>query len=151
MQFTGKTSRRISSVLIAVALTAGTVLVFSGAARAADDAPNPIVTQVKAAVPDPAKPFILGVILKAKDGEEAKVEAAFAKAVTAFRAEKGCAVYEFSRAADSPTTYVVYERWQDTPSLENHVKGEAFRALVTDLDGILQAEPDIKVLVPLSQ
>ena len=149
MRSNAKDSRR-AATRIALWLSIAVAGLAGHAAAADEGEPNPIVTQVKTSVQDLAKPFTLGVILKANAGEGPKVEAAFAKAIKTFRGEKGCAIYELNRAADSETTYVVYERWQDVASLEAHVKGEAFKTLAADLgNDLLEGPPEIKVLVPV--
>src|SRR5262245_53275119 len=76
---------------------------------------HPVAAQVAAAVKDPAKPFILAVSLKVKDGAADKFEAAFAKARTETRKEKGCISYDLSRDTKEAGRYLVYERWKDLP------------------------------------
>jgi hypothetical protein len=68
-------------------------------ALAADKEPNPLVAKVKAELKDPTKPFTLTVQLQAKEGMQAKLEAAFAKAVKETRKEKGCLSYDLNRDA----------------------------------------------------
>lgn len=137
------------SMLLTLALVAAA---DRAAAAAADEQPpHPILAQVKETVEDPAKPFTIAVTLKAKAGEGAKVEAAFAKAVKSFRAEKGCALYEVSRDVKSPTTYFVYERWRDVAGLEAHLNTEAFRTIGEELRDALEGPPEVKVMVPVAE
>jgi hypothetical protein len=67
---------------------------LAGSARTQD---NPILSAVKDGLKDPTKPFAMGVIVKVKDGQGAKFEAAFAKALKATRQEKGCIAYDLNR------------------------------------------------------
>src|SRR5215203_4269343 len=79
---------------------------------------NHIETEVKAALKDPTKPFIMVVRLKVKDGTGEKFEAAFAKAVVETRKEKGNRAYDLIRSAKDTNEYIVYERWEDFAALQ---------------------------------
>jgi len=128
-----------------------TVVLLLSAARAcagADDPPHPIAAQVKAALKDPAKPFVLLVHLKVKEGSAAKFEAAFARAVKPTRAEKGCVAYELSRDVKTPTQFLVYERWQNLAALDAHLKSAHIKTLLTDIGDLLDGAPESRVLLP---
>lgn len=109
---------------------------------------HPIAEQVKAGLKDPSKPFTLIVQLEAKEGMQAKFETAFAKAVKATRKEKGCITYELNRDAKTPTKYLLYERWQDLPSLDAHLKTPHITTLLKDLEELLAGPPDAKAMLP---
>jgi hypothetical protein len=96
-------------------LLAVPVLVLAWAAAtasAADD--HPVIALVKSKVKDPNKPFALLVTIKAKEGKEKEVEAAFAPCIAATKKEPGCLAYELNRDPDDPTVYVMYERFKTT-------------------------------------
>jgi hypothetical protein len=86
---------RLAAVALALAALAAT--------RApAQEKENPIVAKVKAAVKDPSRPFTLTILLTVKEGAGEKFEAAFAKAATQTRKEKGCLAYNLDRNAAKP-------------------------------------------------
>jgi quinol monooxygenase YgiN len=118
----------------------------------AADEPNPIVAKVKSELKDPSKPFTLIVQLQAKEGMEAKLEAAFVKAVKESRKEKGCLVYDLNRDIKEPTHFVVYERWKSLADLEAHLKSPHITALLKELTGgLLAAPPEAKTLLPAGE
>src|SRR5437660_8687126 len=84
--------------------------------------PSPTAARVKAALSDPTKPFVLLVQMTAKEGAGEKIEAAFAKASGPTHREKGCLAYDLSRDPQSPSHYVLYERWQNLEALESHLQ-----------------------------
>jgi quinol monooxygenase YgiN len=120
-------------------------------ALAADKEPNPLVAKVKAELKDPTKPFTLTVQLQAKEGMQAKLEAAFAKAVKETRKEKGCLSYDLNRDAKEPTRYLVYERWKSLADLEAHLNSPHITALLGELKELLVAPPEGKVSVPAAE
>lgn len=112
---------------------------------------HPIAAQVKASLSDPSKPFTMLVMLKVKEGSGAKVEAAFTTAVKATRREKGCLAYDLNRDAKAPQQYLVYERWQNLAALEAHLKSQHITALLGELEALLAAPPEVRVLVPAGE
>jgi quinol monooxygenase YgiN len=109
---------------------------------------SPIEAEVKAALKDPAKPFVMVVHLKVKEGNGAKFEAAFAKAVVETRKEKGNRTYELNRSAKDANEYFVYERWQDFAALQAHLKAAHITALLSEVGPMLDGAPEVKVFLP---
>jgi quinol monooxygenase YgiN len=120
-------------------------------ALSAADETNPLVAKIKADLKDPTKPFTLIVQLEAKDGMQAKLEAAFAKAVKETRKEKGCLAYNLNRDAKESTRFLVYERWKSLADLEAHLKSPHITALLGELKELLTAPPEGKVLLPVGE
>jgi quinol monooxygenase YgiN len=114
----------------------------------AQDKENPIVARVKAAVKDPTRPFTLVLRLKIKEGAAAKFEAAFAKAAHATRQEKGNRAYDLNRDTQTPTQYLLYERWQNLSALEGHLKTLYITKLLAELGDWLDTPPESSILVP---
>ena len=114
----------------------------------AQEKENPIATEVKANLKDPSKPFTMLVRVKIKDGVGSKFEAAFAKAVTATRKEKGNKAYDLNRSAKAPNEYVVYERWQDLAALQAHMKTPHITTLLAEIGDLLEGPPEVKVFLP---
>lgn len=114
----------------------------------AQEKQNPIAAEVKAALKDPGKPFTMVIRLKAKEDAAEKFEAAFAKAIGPTRKEKGCLAYDLNRDAKAAGQYLLYERWQDLPSLEAHLQARHITTLLAELKELLAAPPELHVYVP---
>jgi quinol monooxygenase YgiN len=114
----------------------------------AQEKENPIEKEVKASLKDLTKPFVLYVRIKIKDDTAVKFEAAFAKARTATRKEKGNKAYSLTRSTKVPNEYVVYERWENFAALQTHMKTPHFTALLTEIGDMLDGAPDVKVFLP---
>ena len=127
------------------------VLLLLPAAAAAQEKENPILTFVKSKVKDPDKPFTLIIALKVKEGEDKKLEEAFAKAVKATRKEKGCITYDLSRDTGDASRYLVYERWKSVDALKMHLETEHIKALLAALPELLRGAPEPQVLTPAAE
>ena len=58
-----------------------------------------------------------------KPGSNAEFEAGFAKAAAAVKAQdQGCEMYDLFKSVDSPTRYVMVERWTSEELLAAHMK-----------------------------
>lgn len=67
----------------------------------------------------------IGLTLKfeIKPGTSDAFESGFRKAAAAVKAQdKGCEMYDLFKSIDSPTTYVMVERWTTQELLEVHMK-----------------------------
>ena len=117
----------------------------------AQDQTDAIAAQVKASVKDPTKPFTLLVSLQVKegDGEKLMEVRVFAKAVTPTRREKGCLAYELNRDPKTPTSYLLYERWQGLAALETHLRSEHITTLLGQISEMVAGPPELRVLVPV--
>jgi len=111
--------------------------------RAEDD--HPVVALVKSKVKDPARPFALLVTIKAKEGKEKELEAAFAPCVRATKREAGCIAYEFNRDPDDPTVYVMYEKFKSVAALSEHLKQAHTMKLLKSLEALADGGPKAKV------
>jgi quinol monooxygenase YgiN len=139
--------RLVTSLLVVLAILMGCAWGVSRAPAQAQE--NPIVARVKAAVKDPARPFTLVLRLKLKEGAAAKFEAAFAKAATATHQEKGNRAYDLNRDTQTPTQYLLYERWQNLPALEAHLKTPYITKLLAETGEMMAAPPESNILVPV--
>ena len=126
-------------------LIAAVILV---APAAAQEKENPIETEVKANLKEPTKPFVMLISVKIKEGTAVKFEAAFAKARTATRKEKGNKAYSLVRSTKAPNEYVVYERWDNFAALQAHMKTPHLVALLAEVGDMFDGHPDVKVFVP---
>jgi quinol monooxygenase YgiN len=130
---------------VLIALIFGGLLVSQASAQ---KKPHPIAVMVKENLKDPSKPFTLLVRFQAKEGAEAKLEAAFVRATKLTLKEKGCLRYELNRDPKMPTHYVLYERWQDLPSLEAHLQSSHIATLLQELNESRAAPPEAQILLP---
>jgi quinol monooxygenase YgiN len=137
---------RVAVLMVLVVVGIG---VLFAAEAAGQDKPNPIVARVKEDLKDPSRPFVLLVRLEAKEGMGDKLEAAFAKAVPLTKREKGCLNYDLSRDAKAPNRYLLYERWQDLPSLDAHLKSAHIATLLKEVNDVRSAPPELQVLIPV--
>jgi quinol monooxygenase YgiN len=67
----------------------------------------------------------IGLTLKfeIKPGTNEQFETGFRKAAAAVKAQdQGCEMYDLFRSIDSPTTYVMVERWTTQDLLDKHMK-----------------------------
>jgi quinol monooxygenase YgiN len=136
--------RRLNSLLSASLPLLLSGLLPSGAS--AQEQPNPLVAQVKAAVRDPDQPFALLIRMQAKEGAGPKIEAAFAKAAPLTRREKGCLAYDLHRDAKVPTRYLLYERWQNVAALAAHQNSTHLAALRKEVNDLRMGPPVVEVL-----
>jgi quinol monooxygenase YgiN len=134
-------------------LSALLLLVASGLAgpTVAQEKEHPIVATVRASVKDASKPFTILVHLKVKEGAGEKFEAAFARALTETRKEKGMLAYDLNRSTKNPSEYVVYERWRDVAALQAHLKTTHIQGLFAAVGDLLSEPPQADVLVPAGE
>jgi quinol monooxygenase YgiN len=124
---------------------------FLSTSAPAQEQPNPIVAQIKAELKDPSQPFTVLVHLQVKEGEQKKLEAAFAKAIPITRKEKGVLAYDLNRDTKDATRYVVYERWKSLADLEAHLRAPHITALLGQVKDMLAGAPEAKVLLPAGE
>ena len=121
---------------------------FLAASAPAQEKENPIEAAVKANLKEPTKPFVMFLSVKIKDGAAAKFEAAFAKARTATRKEKGNKAYSLNRSTKATNEYVVYERWENFAALQAHMKSPHLVALIAEVGEMFDGHPEVKVFIP---
>jgi autoinducer 2-degrading protein len=141
----GCSSRSLRAVLLVVGL------VSLVPAALGDSEPNPIVAEVKKTLKDPAKPFTMVVKLQIKEGVQDKFEAEFAKAIKATRKEKGAIAYDLNKDLKQPTSYYVYERWQNLAALEDHLKTPHITTLLAELKEMLAGKPEVMIFLPAGE
>jgi quinol monooxygenase YgiN len=138
--------RVVLSSLVVLAILVGWPSVVSRAS--AEEKESPIAARVKAAVKGSDRPFTLVVRFKVKDGAAAKFEAAFAKAAQETRKEKGNRAYDLNRDTQTPTQYLLYERWHDLAALEAHLKMPYLATLREQTADLQAGPPEVSILVP---
>ena len=118
---------------------------------AGDDKENPVISSVKARLKNPEKPFTRVVTVRVREGAGERFEAAFAKAITATRKERGNLAYDLNRDTQNPSHYLVYERWKDLAALEAHLKTPHLKTLFAELPKMTDGGLESQVLVPTGE
>jgi quinol monooxygenase YgiN len=114
----------------------------------AQDKPHPIVAAVKANLKDPSKPFTMIVHIQVKEGNGAKFEEAFAKAIGPTRKEKGCTRYDLNRDLKKAGHYLIYERWDNIDALDAHLKTKHITTLLMEIGDMLASPPEAEAMLP---
>lgn len=82
--------------------------------------------------------------IKAKSGEEAKVEQALRDVLPKVREEEGTLVYTLNRSQNDPSTFMVLEKYKDMDAFVYHSSTpylkEMFNIILPLLDGDLAVE-----------
>jgi quinol monooxygenase YgiN len=109
---------------------------------------DPILAAAKESLSDPTKPFTLVLRFKVKEGQGPKFESVMAKAVKETRKDKGNLTYELNKSAKG-SNYILYERWENVPALEAHMKTAHFKSTATELAPLLDGGIDLELFVPV--
>lgn len=91
--------------------------------------------------------IVTGTMQVPPEGIEA-MKAAAAEVAAATRAEKGCRVYAFWQSVEEPTTFRVYEEWDDLDCLKAHGKSAHIATYRAKLAEIGAFGRDIKMHEP---
>jgi quinol monooxygenase YgiN len=90
--------------------------------------------------------------IKAKQGSEKDLEAAFRDMIKKVRAaEPGCQAYVLHKANDDPTQFVWYEVYQDQASFDNHRKTDHMKEMGTRIKDLLDGRPQVEMLTELDR
>jgi quinol monooxygenase YgiN len=85
-------------------------------------APPTLVERLERTLQSDDKPLALVTQIYINRGDEAKFEAAAAKAAKVSLAEEGCLAYEFHRDLEKPDHYTLIERWTGLAPLRKHLQ-----------------------------
>ena len=83
--------------------------------------------------------------LKAKSGEEAKMEAAMRDMVAKVAQEKGTLVYTLHRSQKAPGVFLFYEQYKDADALKAHSSTPYFKEFFGLLKPLLDGAPEIEM------
>jgi len=89
--------------------------------------------------------------LKAKSGEEAKMEAALRGMVEKVAQEPGTLTYTLHRAKKDPSVFLFYEKYQDGAALKAHSSTPYFKELFGSLESLLDGAPEIEMFDELAR
>jgi quinol monooxygenase YgiN len=91
-------------------------------------------------------PVVVVATMIAKPESVDAVRNACTEAIPSVLGEPGCELYTLH---ESGNTFVFVEQWTDKAALKTHTRAPALTALASTLDGLLEGEPDIKLLTPV--
>jgi quinol monooxygenase YgiN len=83
--------------------------------------------------------------LKAKNGQQGKMEKALRDMVSKVSKEEGTLLYTLHRCQGDPTLFMFYEVYKDSKSLKYHSSTPYFKGLFEFLDPLLDGEPEIEL------
>ena len=89
--------------------------------------------------------------LKAKKGEEAKMEEALRDMVLKVQQEEGTLAYTLHRSQKDPTQFLFYEKYRDAQALKEHSATPYFKELFTALGPLLDGSPEIEMYDEIAQ
>lgn len=83
--------------------------------------------------------------LKAKSGEEAKVEKAMRDVLPKVREEEGTLVYTLNRSQNDPSTIMVFEKYKDMDAFMYHSSTPYLKELFGILMPLLDADVSVEL------
>ena len=83
--------------------------------------------------------------MKAKSGEESKMEEALRGMVSKVEAEDGTLMYSLHRSQKDPTRFLFYEKYRDGEALKAHSETPYFKELFGVLQPLLDGAPEIEL------
>jgi len=83
--------------------------------------------------------------IKAKSGEEEKMEKAFLDIMPKVEQEEGTLVYTLHRSQKDPTVFLFYEKYKDKGALKEHSSTPHFQELFGILGPLLDGNPEIEM------
>jgi quinol monooxygenase YgiN len=89
--------------------------------------------------------FSLIVSFRVKKGEEKAFLAAAKPAIAATVKEKGCKRYELHQDLETPTKFVLVERWDSVADIEAHMAADHTKKLLSTLGKIADGPPKIEI------
>lgn len=89
--------------------------------------------------------MIVAAKLKAKAGEEAKMEEALRGLVKNVAQEEGTLVYSLHRSLNDPTVFFFYEKYKDGEALTFHSSTPYFKESFGTLKSLLDGAPVIEM------
>ena len=89
--------------------------------------------------------------LKAKAGEEAKMEKALRGMVAKVAQEQGTLTYTLHQAQQDPCVFLVYEKYKDAAALKTHSSTPYFKELFNVLKLLLDGAPEIEMYDELAR
>lgn len=93
--------------------------------------------------------IVLVAELKARAGQERKVEGILKGMIPNVQNEKGTRKYILHQAKADPSRFMFYEEYVDQAALDTHGATSYFKQLGKDLEGLLDGSPKETFYVPI--
>ncbi|MBL4884585.1 MAG: antibiotic biosynthesis monooxygenase [Planctomycetaceae bacterium] len=107
---------------------------------------HPLAQIVSEQLNKPDKKFQMLVFFEIKPGTEEAFRTAFKEPLAQTQSEAGNIVYRLTQDSITPEKFIVTEQWKNLDALDAHLKQPYLTTLLSDLEGILNAEPDVQVV-----
>ena len=88
--------------------------------------------------------------IKAKSGEEDKMEKAFLDIMPKVAQEEGTLMYTLHRSQKDPTVFLFYEKYTDAQALSVHSSTPYFKELFGILKPLLDGAPEIEMYTEIA-
>ena len=123
---------------------------FASAQDAGTTTEHPVIAEVRSQLGkrDPAKPFMLLVTLKAKQGMRNDLMKAVSTCKVETRKEAGNKRYQLLAVPTEPLLFQLSEQWMTLDDLARHMETPHLKTLLEAFDRILDGPPGLKVFVP---
>jgi quinol monooxygenase YgiN len=89
--------------------------------------------------------------IKAKQGSEKDLEAAFRKMVEDVASEDGTLMYTLHRSQKDACAFMFYEKYKDLDALKQHSTSPHFNALMQTIQPMLDAPAEIEMFEELAK
>jgi len=89
--------------------------------------------------------------LKAKKGDEAKMEESLRDMVLKVQQEEGTLAYTLHRSQKDPTQFLFYEKYRDGQALKDHSATPYFKELFATIGPLLDGAPQIEMYDEIAQ
>lgn len=88
--------------------------------------------------------------IKAKSGEEAKLEGALRNVLPKVREEEGTLVYTLNRSQDDPSTLMVFEKYRDMDAFIYHSSTPYLKELFNIIMPLIDGTPSVELFDELA-
>lgn len=88
--------------------------------------------------------------LTAAEGKSSELEDALRALIAAADEEDGLEIYSVHAAPDEPGTYWFFELYRDQDAVDVHGRGDAMRAAMAAVGGLLAGRPEVTRMTPVT-
>lgn len=86
--------------------------------------------------------------MKVKAGSEAQFEELISKLVAQTRQEPGTRRYQLFRSVEEPSTYLMYEQYEDKAAFESHSSSDHFKEFFVSSKSLMAGRPEVAMFSP---
>ena len=98
----------------------------------------------------PVSEVVVVARARAREGKQQEMEQALREAMAPTHEEAGCFRYALHRGIEDDRTFVMIERWRSKEELDQHLATAHIQKLFAALGSVVEAQPEILVLSPIS-